>query len=423
MSSTSVTLEIEKLVGGGAGLAHHEGETWLVHGSLPGEVVRAEAASRRAGVVHGRTIEVEDAPHPARSATPCPAHPGCGCDWSHVDPERGAPLKAEVAAEAARTHPEVANRLRVAPVRPSAAGYRLRARLHWDPEAGRLGFYRPRTREVAAATGCRTLSPLLLRALAPLTRGLTAASPERVDVEWLESLDGDAAVVGLACERDGPRRLDAAWVPPAEEIADVVDGASLLTSGTGRGPGWGEDGVLMALPVPLWVPVGAFFQGNRHLVPWLFRRVADLAGPDQVPTWDLHGGVGLLAAAAWSAAPRPLVLAETSRRAARAATRNLPQARVAVGRTAEAALSRARSLPHDALVLLDPPRRGLSRRLRRQLLAWRPRRIISLGCDPATWARDTAELLAAGYALRQLELVDLFPSTHHVEVLALLETG
>ena len=78
-------------------------------------------------------------------------------------------------------------------------------------------------------------------------------------------------------------------------------------------------------------------------------------------------------------------------------------------------------LPEDALVITDPPRTGLTRSLRRDLASWRPHRILMLGCDPATWARDAGFLLENGYRVRSVEFFDLFPSTHHVEILAVLE--
>jgi tRNA/tmRNA/rRNA uracil-C5-methylase (TrmA/RlmC/RlmD family) len=61
--------------------------------------------------------------------------------------------------------------------------------------------------------------------------------------------------------------------------------------------------------------------------------------------------------------------------------------------------------------------------LRRRLAGWHPERILMLACDPATWGRDTSYLVDRGYLLSHVELVDLFPSTHHVEILAVLESG
>jgi tRNA/tmRNA/rRNA uracil-C5-methylase (TrmA/RlmC/RlmD family) len=63
----------------------------------------------------------------------------------------------------------------------------------------------------------------------------------------------------------------------------------------------------------------------------------------------------------------------------------------------------------------------MTRKLLRLLTGWQPRRILMLGCDPATWCRDAAFLSDNGYQLTSIELFDLFPHTHHVEILAMLE--
>ncbi|MFV2073362.1 MAG: class I SAM-dependent RNA methyltransferase [Thermoanaerobaculales bacterium] len=417
-----VVLTAEKLVGGGRALAHHQGATWMVAGALPGEVVTALPDRRRAGVVEARVLEVLSNPHPGRTADPCPHAASCGgCDWPHVDPGSGARLKGAAAAEAARGFPELIARLAAAPVRASSLGYRLRARLHWDPGTGTLGFYESRSQRVVPIDYCRILSPRLMQALPALTAALAGSCPEPVDVEWLEGTAEGDSVAALRPGRDGPSKIDPSRVPIKERIAPAVAGFHTLSATGVPGSGWGAHEVTIELPTPLRVPVGCFFQGNRHLINPLFTRVAELTGPGSAPTFDLHAGVGFLAAAALFAGPRDLTLVEPCRPAARAAQCNLPDARVEVGRTAEAFLARAGHLPQDALVITDPPRTGMTRTLRKQLAQWLPHRILMLGCDPATWARDTGFLCGHGYRLVEIELFDLFPSTHHVEILALLE--
>lgn len=417
-----VDLDITKIVGGGRGLAHHQGDVWMVSGALPGERVRTVPLGMRKGIVEGDTREVLSAPHPARDSAPCPHSPRCGgCDWPHILPKAGAALKAEVAAEAARSRPELSRLLREAPVTASPLAYRLRARLHWDPYQSVLGFYRHRSNIVEAISECRILSPRLVRSLPFLTEALARSCTHSADLEWLENLEGSQTVAGLKRARGGPD-VPTSSVPAADTLHDGPDGFHLLETSGALTRAWGRDHVRMALAVALEVPIGAFFQGNRHLAPWLFERVAELVGPDPVPTWDLHAGVGFLAAAASHASPRPLVLAETSRSSARAARRNLPEAVVRVGRSAEEALRRSGKLPTHSLVIVDPPRAGLSPDLRRRLAGWHPDRLLMLSCDPATWTRDTADLLGKGYRLAHLELIDLFPSTHHVEILSVLET-
>ncbi len=418
----TVILEAGKLIGGGRALAHHGGSTWMISGALPGERVRARAVRRRAGIIEAQSLEVVAAAHPARLAEPCPHADACGgCDWPHVDIELGATLKASAAAEAARAFPDLAALIATAPIHESRAGYRLRARLHWDPETRRLGFYAPRTRVVAAIPSCRILSPSLMRTLPELGTALADRCPEPIDLEWLEASDPEVAVAALRPAKGGPTTVDPGWVPLKDATGPTVIGFHRLTRAGRVQPIWGATEVRFELPIPLTVPVGAFFQGNRHLLTRLFKRVAELAGEAPEPVFDLHAGVGFLAAAARFAGARELTLVEPHRESALAARRNLPGAQVAVGLTAEAFVRQSRDLPEMALVITDPPRTGMSRALLRALVEWRPGRILMLGCDPATWARDAGRLCDHGYRPRVVEIFDLFPSTHHVEILALLE--
>jgi 23S rRNA (uracil1939-C5)-methyltransferase len=420
---TQIELDITKVIGGGRGMAHHQDEVWMVSGALSGERVRAESLGRKHGIIEGKTLEVLSTPHAAREPDPCPHAPQCGgCDWPHIIPEAATALKPEIAAESARGLPELSRLLREAPIKASPMAYRLRARLHWDPDQKILGFYRPRSNTVETILQCRILSPRLVSALPSLTEAFARTCPHPVDLEWLENLDGSQAVAAIRKASRGPD-VPLSAVPAADTLDNGPDGFHLLEASDTLKRVWGRDHVRMALPTPLEVPIGAFFQGNRHLVPWLFQRVTELIGPEPVPTFDLFAGVGFLAAAANHASERPLVLAETCRSSGRAAQRNLPNAAVRFGRSAEETLRRSGRIPKNTLAIVDPPRAGLSKDLRRRLAAWHPDRLLMLACDPATWARDTADLMDKGYRLTHLELIDLFPSTHHVEVLSVLEAS
>ena len=412
------SLRAVKLIGGGRALAHHDGATWMIRGGLPGELLRTLATRRRAGVIEAEADEILADSHPARLVDPCPHSDTCGgCDWPHVDCKAGAPLKAVVAAESTGRYPDLSDRLRLAPVTPSPPSYRLRSRLHWDPRSEVLGFYGPRNRRVSPISSCRIITSALLKALPALTQQLAARCPAPVDVEWIEGDDG--AVAALRPAKGGPKTLPTEWIPAQGTGLGIV-GFHRLTKRSRIVRGWGRVHVHMDLPIRLAVPVGAFFQGNRHLVRWLFDRVGELIGPGVKPIFDIHGGVGFLAAAARQAGRKTLTVVEPHEPGAEAAEANLPGARV-VRSTAEAFLARADNLEADATVIADPPRIGMSPELRSQLAEWRPRRILMLGCDPATWGRDTAFLIERDYRLTHLEMVDLFPFTHHVEIIAAME--
>jgi tRNA/tmRNA/rRNA uracil-C5-methylase (TrmA/RlmC/RlmD family) len=260
-----------------------------------------------------------------------------------------------------------------------------------------------------------------MQSLPRLTRALTHSCPECVDLEWLEGTGEGDVVAALRPAKGESADIDPEWVPATTRIGSSLRGFHSLQRSGRRQSGWGAREVGIELPIPLRVPIGAFFQGNRHLIRPLFERVAELVGREPTPVYDLHAGVGFLAAAARYAADRPLTLVEPNTVAAHAARRNLPGSEVVVGSTAEDFVAGSPALARDATVITDPPRTGLSKELRERLAAWRPARILMLGCDPATWARDAGHLGIHGYRLQVIELFDLFPSTHHVEILALLE--
>jgi len=395
----------------------------MISGGLPGEEVLAEKIRERAGVIEARCMEVSANAHPDRELHPCPHAPLCGgCDWPHVEAEKGVGLKRESAADAARAFPELRERLLDAPILPSPSAYRLRARLHWDPQQKILGFYEALSRIISPISACRILSPRLMATIPLLERALGKTCPKAVDVEWLEDLEGLKAIAALR-KSAGGREIRAHWVPSKERMEKSIEGFHILRKSNRLEAGWGINSLRMNLPIPLDVRIGAFFQGNRHLVSGLFERVAEICGPEPLPTWDLHAGVGFLAAAALSCSERPLTLCEPVRASARAARSNLQSARVFVGMKAEELLRRERGKEKRSLVLCDPPRSGLSPELRKKLKKWRPEKIVMLSCDPATWARDTADLLGSHFRLEELELIDLFPSTHHVEILCSLVPG
>jgi tRNA/tmRNA/rRNA uracil-C5-methylase (TrmA/RlmC/RlmD family) len=137
---------------------------------------------------------------------------------------------------------------------------------------------------------------------------------------------------------------------------------------------------------------------------------------------DLYAGVGLFAAFLADAvgADGRVVAVEGSREACQDSRTNLPPGvRVEHG-PVERVLRSAYDEPFD-LVVLDPPREGARRAVVEQIVDRAPRAVAYVACDPAALARDLATFGELGYALRELRAFDLFPMTHHVECVALLE--
>jgi 23S rRNA (uracil1939-C5)-methyltransferase len=402
-----VRLEIEGIAGGGRGFARSDGRVWFVAGALPGEIVEVEVERERAGIVEARAVRVV-AQVPSREPDPCPIAGMCGgCDLAHVRRDAMAEVLRAVASGALRHAPaSLGEAVRDAPVEVSPPAWRLRARLHWDAARRVLGFRGPRSHRVVAISPCRVVSALLLETLPEAAAALAASSAPDGELEWLEDLEGATAIAGW----------HGGSVPPAP-VGRLVGFHPLADDGFVESSGWGSAGVVMRLPIPLWVPVGAFFQGNRYLVPRLFGRVAQLVESERpAKVVDLYGGVGSFGAAALHAGVASVTVVEASACAAAAARNNLPGARVVESATEVFLCDPG---PADgSLAIVDPPRTGLSRTATDGLLHWGPESVILLSCDAARFGRDGGRLLGAGYTLVSTGLWDLFGGSHHVEILA-----
>lgn len=373
---------IEKLVMGGEGLARYEGIPIFVPRSVPGDRLRVRLVQRRPDYARAAVDEVLE-PGPGRRPPPCPYFDRCGgCDLQQIDDELQPRLKAEAVIETLQR----LGRLEMpAPelVTGDAWGYRLRAQLHTQVSAsGRpeVGYYARGSRELVAVDRCPILVPGLEEALG----GIAAALPD-----------------------EPPRRLDLAAGDEASwTVAPVVDG---LPRGSVE---------LKVGDLTYSYDARAFFQSNRNLLPQV---VETAVGPWQGDTaCDLYSGVGLFTLPL-ARRYRRVVGVEVDRAAARFARMNARhnglEAIDFVTLRAELALERLRR-PYDRL-LVDPPRNGLSRKVREGLLALRPERLTYVSCDAPTLARDLRQLTEV-YRVESWTLLDLFPQTGHMEAVVQL---
>jgi len=168
-----------------------------------------------------------------------------------------------------------------------------------------------------------------------------------------------------------------------------------------------------------YVTTGAFFQVNRHLLGTMRRLVSDIAAraTEKNTAIDLYSGVGFFS--------RPLAelfahvtAIEGSEAAHECAKRNVPDNVTLVNAPVEWWVER---MPRADFVFLDPPRSGARRNVIDAIATRTNEMICFLACDPVTFARDASRLIASGWRLASLDLLDLFPNTHHVETLASFE--
>ncbi|MBV8955332.1 MAG: 23S rRNA (uracil(1939)-C(5))-methyltransferase RlmD, partial [Solirubrobacterales bacterium] len=172
----------------------------------------------------------------------------------------------------------------------------------------------------------------------------------------------------------------------------------------------------------------AFFQTNTEMAERLYGiaiEFAELHGSERV--YDLYCGIGTIAllvapraAGVWGLELVPEAIADAI---ANARVNEIENARFFAGDVRLALRELLGTAGRPDVVIVDPPRAGLSQKIVRRLIETSARRIVYVSCNPTTLAPNAAQLVAAGYKLTRVRPVDMFPQTPHVECVALLERG
>jgi tRNA/tmRNA/rRNA uracil-C5-methylase (TrmA/RlmC/RlmD family) len=382
---------------GGSCIARHEGRVVFVRYALPDERVRVRVVADRGSYWHADVIEVLD-PSPDRIEPLCPIAgvdgAGC-CDLAFADPEAARRLKGAV----------VANQLvklggyrwrdeSEATAEPlgagEARGWRTRVRLDVSDD-GRAGFHRYHSAELVTDLRCGQLPHGALDGLSE--NGWPAGAHLHV------ALDDDGA---RHVVQSGPR-------VGKRTATRVVEGGYEATQRV-NGRVWR-------------VPVTAFWQAHRDAARCYSNLVAKWAQVREgMVAWDLYGGAGIFAAVLGEAVGESgrVVSVDTSRgasRSARAALVDLPSVSVVTDSVRRALADE----PGRAdVAVLDPPRSGAGREVIDLLAAAEVPRIIHIGCEAASFARDIGLYRSHGYRVDELRVFDSFPLTHHIESAALL---
>lgn len=393
---TELTVTVGAAANGGSCVARHDGRVIFVRYALPGETVRVRVLSERGSYWHAEVLEVLQA-SADRVDSLCPiagvGGSGC-CDLAFATPAAARRLKGEV----------VANQLSrlggfewgADPVAEEvgtvgATGWRTRVRLDVGAD-GRAGFHRYHSDELVTDLSCAQVPAGMLAEL--------PSAPAKAALHVVLDDDGQRHVV-----RSGPRGKGKA----AKTLTQVLSGQYESVQRVGSRE---------------WlIPVTAFWQAHRDAATTYSALVAEWAELSAGQSaWDLYGGAGVFAAALADGVGESgrVLTVDTSRgsaRAARAALADLGNVQVLTD-----SVRRALSMQPAAadVAVLDPPRTGAGREVIEQLAAAAVPKVIHIGCEAASFARDIGLYREHGYQVQRLRVFDSFPLTHHVECVALL---
>ena len=452
MKSNRCEVEATQLDDAGAGVGATTNRIVHVPDLLPGE--RAEVT-----IDHQSPHKPDAWGHITRRLGPssrdrvrpyCPAFGRCGgCTWQHLA------YPAQLVAKRRRVELALADVLavdtlgvKVAPVRPSPAitGYRNKGKY----VAGRtnddklvLGAYAPRSHHVIDTIGCQIVAPVIDE-IATWVRGAAesaklAAYDERTRTGELRYVivreaNGDVMVVLVVASGTPRAKLELVANSLSSHPAvrglvaienDRRDGA-IVPAGSSAKVLIGQGHLIEELAgVPVEVGAGEFMQVNRAQAAAMYARVAELAEPKPgtraVDLFAGLGGIGLhLARAGATVAAVEIdrdAVAQLRRTAERA---GLPLTAIAGDAGDLSAEIRAQLGAKPEVVVVNPPRKGLSDGARELLIELAAPTVLYVSCGPEALGKDLVALLAAGYAADVIEPFDLMPGTSQVETVVRL---
>jgi 23S rRNA (uracil1939-C5)-methyltransferase/tRNA (uracil-5-)-methyltransferase len=449
-----IELDIHTLTNLGAGLGRvalpgDAGATpaWvvMVPYALPGERIRARVFRNHKNYSEADLLEILT-PSPRRIAPRCPLFGRCGgCQYQNLEYAGQLAWKRRHVEELLRHMAGI--EFPVSPVIGSPRQYVYRSKITphfntpkpatFDPTAPKLTTSNP----VALNPAAPEPTAPELAALEPATPNLATPNPAAPE-------PAATAEFPIGFLRQGTR-FDLLDVPRCDIATDAINarlpevraavraraaaggfarGATLLLRDAGGEVTTDHDRVITERvgDITLHFLARDFFQNNPGILPAFTGYIrAQAAAPGARHLVDAYCGSGLLALTAARAFERVsgIEISETSIRFARenAAANNITNATFRAG-DASAIFARLDFPPCDTVVVIDPPRKGCDEKFLTQLLAFAPRAVVYVSCDPATQMRDLARFTAHGWKLTAVQPFDLFPQTRHLECVITLQS-
>ena len=432
-------LVVESLAHGGNGVARRDGYVVFVAGAVPGDRVRAEVGKAKRAWAEARAIEVLE---PSPDRVPEVAHHP-GAPWQVLPYERQLAVKEEQVDDALTRIGRLSG-YALEPIVPAVAQWRYRNKLEYSFGTGPdgelvCGFHAPgRWDEIVPMEDCKLASErgnvLREQVLAACRAQGLEAWDRREQRGFLRNLVvREGRRTGQAQVRlvTSPGRLD------VDALVGAVDCDGLWwtrTEGLGESTQGGETRLLAGAPqlaerlggFTYLISPEAFFQTNTEGAEQLYALAGEYAGlRGHELVFDLFCGIGTialtLAARAREVVGVEIVEPAVADAIANARLNEVQNATFYAGDIRLAMRELVEKTGRPDVVVVDPPRAGLSQKVVRRIAEAGPKRIVYVSCNPTTLAPNAAQLAEAGYALTRVRPVDMFPQTPHIECVALLE--
>lgn len=444
-----IVVTIKRIGINGEGVGYYKRKAVFIEGALPNEVVRAKVIKADRGFIQAEMVELEKK-SADRQPPPCHVYDKCGgCQLQHLSYEAQLQAKEELVVEAFRRYTSI--EAEVLPLRPIIGmeepwGYRNKAQLQTG--IGRngsiiTGLYELGSRELVDIAGCPIQQPIINEVIEAVKQIIQELN---IPIYNDKTRRGNIRTIIARADQKG-QEVQLTIVTAEDRLTDskrfveaVRKNISIVTSishniNKGKGPlVFGEKTILLWGKERLGEQLGklkfalsprAFFQLNPKQTIKLYNAVkeaASLKGDELVvDSYCGTGTIGLWLAAQAQEVRGIEVIAEAVRDAREnAAASGINNARFYEGRAERLLPEWIQQGIRPDIIVADPPRTGCEPEFLQAIIAAKPKKFIYVSCNPSTLAKDCKVLLENGFELKNVQPVDMFPQTSHVECVILM---
>ncbi|MCY3729693.1 MAG: 23S rRNA (uracil(1939)-C(5))-methyltransferase RlmD [Nitrospira sp.] len=427
------TFTIERMVAGGWGLSRSDSLVTFVRGGLPGEVVTAAPGERHPDYQFATLKEIQET-SPHRVEAPCTVYEDCGgCQFQHVRYEAQLEYKQDMLKEAFSRIGRIKQAVFLDPV-PSPLPYeyrrRVRFRVFQQQGAFHLGFVRERSHVPVKGEGCLLVAKSMEEVIKGVAGRLARLRrlPAFLSHVEIRSSDAFGTHLILCTVPRATRRQARNLLALFEDVSSVV-GCVLTSSSMTASERRQVRRVVRGVPhlferfqdLVFRISDRSFMQANWAVYSKIFETVNDWLNVEdgRIRVLEFHAGVGCIGlglakngAMVTGVEENPYAVADAKRSAS---DNHVGRYRIRAAKV-EDFLETVATDEYDVIVM-DPPRAGLSRRCTESLNRIKVPRMLYLSCNPSSLARDLNRLCATQYRVRRVRVFDMFPQTAQIETL------
>jgi 23S rRNA (uracil1939-C5)-methyltransferase len=422
-----VQISIESMAFKGFGVTRANGKVIFIPYSVTGDEAWVEIVEEKKNYSIGNLKKIIK-PSPWRVEPKCPCFGRCGgCHWQHIDTSIQGELKKEILKEVLKRLGGLKEMPSITLV-PSPQPYGYRARVQLKTKGESIGYYQERSHRLVAITHCPIAHPLINQMLPPIRKALPFHTRmEEIEMNVSPEEGKGVLILHPLSFQQGMENimndflqahpiLKGIAVKKKEGLTFVGEPHLYFTISLNRS---GKKRYLKFRTSP-----ESFFQINLEQNQRLIQTVMEFGDVKKDETvLDLYAGIGNFTLPLAIEAKEVLGIEENPMAVEdaqfNAEENEIKQCHFIPGRV-EDVLKHWESERYD-LIVLDPPRSGC-KAVADQMVRLKPEKIVYISCEPTIFSRDLRLFLEKGYQLQKLTLIDLFPQTYHMEVVALLKS-